>query len=480
VPPDRRPWALLAASLTTFMVMLDANIVNVALPAIQRDLGLTTGGVEWVVSGYLLTYAAFMLVGGRLADAFGRRRLLVVGLVVFTGSSLAAGLAGSDDVLLAARAVQGVGAALAGPTALAIISHLYPQPHERARAIGTWSAVSSAALALGPLLGGVLSQHASWGWIFTLNAPVGVLTLGLALWAVPESREAVRRPLDVPGLVLGGTALAALSWALIEGGERGWTDAEVLGAFAGCVVAAAAFVAVEWMSRAPMVDLTLFRVRAFAGGIGAITLWGFGMLGIYFFTSLYLQDELGLSPTGAGLVFLPMAVCLVLGSVLSARLVVLLGAARLVPAAMVVMGLGVGSVSLLGAHAGGLAIEPSFVLIGLGAGLTTPLTSSIVGVLPAAQAGLGSALFNTARQTGGLLGVTVLGVVVQARRSAALHGGATTSAAFLSAYHAAVLAAAALLLVGGVAAWWSLRDATPRSASGTTSGDVVTEAAPVG
>src|SRR5947209_12843921 len=255
----RRPWALLAVALATFMTYLDNNIVNVALPAIQRDLHLTTAGLEWVVSGYILVFAGLLLAGGRLADAFGRRRLFLIGLGVFTAASLVAGLAGSAGVLVGARAVQGLGAALVTPTTLAIISAAYPRPRERATAVGIWAGVGGLALAVGPLLGGVLSQHASWGWIFEINLPVGIATLLLGAWAITESREPVRRRLDVPGLLLSIVTLTALTWALIEGGSRGWTSTLVLGSFALAAVAGAAFVAVEQRSADPMVEVALFR-----------------------------------------------------------------------------------------------------------------------------------------------------------------------------------------------------------------------------
>src|SRR3954468_7987742 len=207
MPLSRRPWALLAVALATFMTYLDNNIVNVAMPAIQRDLHLTTSGLEWVVSSYVLVFAGLLLVGGRLADAYGRRRLFLIGLAVFTGASLVAGLAGSVEVLIAARAVQGLGAALVTPTTLAIISAAYPVARERATAVGIWAGVGGLALAVGPLLGGVLAQHASWGWIFEINVPVGIPTLGPGAWGVPESREPVRRRLDLPGLALSVVAL---------------------------------------------------------------------------------------------------------------------------------------------------------------------------------------------------------------------------------------------------------------------------------
>ena len=193
MPITRRPWALLAVALATFMTYLDNNIVNVAIPAIQRDLHLSTSGLEWVVSGYILVFAGLLLAGGRLADAYGRRRLFLAGLAVFTAASFVAGLAGSVEVLIAARAVQGLGAALVTPTTLAIISHAYPDPRERTAAVGIWAGVGGLALAVGPLLGGLLSQHASWPWIFEINVPVGLATMALGAWAISES-QADRAP----------------------------------------------------------------------------------------------------------------------------------------------------------------------------------------------------------------------------------------------------------------------------------------------
>jgi EmrB/QacA subfamily drug resistance transporter len=457
----RRPWALLAVALATFMTYLDNNIVNVAIPAIQRDLHLTTANLEWVVSGYILVFAGLLLAGGRLADAFGRRRLFTIGLVVFTGASLAAGLADSFGVLVAARAVQGLGAALVTPTTLAIISAAYPEPRERARAVGIWAGVGGLALAVGPLIGGVLAQHASWGWIFTINVPVGIATLLLGLWAIRETREPVRRPLDVPGLVLATTALTALTWALIEGAPRGWTSPTVLGGFAVAALAGLAFVVVEQRSAHPMVSVSLFRERAFSGGVVAMMLWAFGLFGIYFFTSLYLQDVLGFSPTEAGLAFLPMALCMVVGAVLSPLVARAVGTGRLVGLAMTLMGVGIASVALLGESASYAALMPSFLVIGIGGGLTTPLTDAVLGAMPTERAGVASGLFNASREVAGLLGITVIGAVLSARQSAALRGGAVPLDAFLSGYRLGLLLAGALVAIGGLAAWLALRGTRP-------------------
>jgi len=456
-----RRWILLTVALATFMTYLDNNIVNVAIPDIQRDLRLTTAGLEWVVSAYILVFAALLLAGGRLADVFGRRRLFLVGLGVFTAASLAASLAGGVDVLIAARAAQGLGAALVTPTTLAIISATWTDPRERAGAVAAWSAVGAVALAVGPLLGGILSQDASWPWIFAINVPVGVAVLAMAVRVLPADDARVARRLDAVGLMTSALALGALTWALIEGTARGWTAASVLGALAAALVLGVAFVVVERRSADPMVDLALLANRVFAGGIVAQMLWAFGLFGIYFFTSIYLQNVLGFSPTRAGLAFVPMAACMIIGAIASDRLAVAVGSHRLVGAAMTLMGAGIGSVSLLGAHSSFGALMPSFVAIGIGGGLTTPLTASVLGVLPADQSGIASGLFNASREVAGLLGITVIGAVISAREHAVAAVGRGPVADYLSGFRLGLLLAAALVILGGASAFLVLRRSSP-------------------
>src|SRR4051812_24417274 len=294
---SRRWWALAAVSLATFMTYLDNNIVNVAIPTIQHSLHLSVSGLEWVVSSYLLTVAGLLLAGGRLADVYGRRRIFVGGLALFTVSSLVAGLASSGEMLIASRAIQGIGAALLMPATLAVIMAAFTNVRERNTAIGIWAAIGALALALGPALGGVISQHLRWGWIFLINVPVGVVTLAVTLRYVDESRDtAVSRRLDLPGLATSAVSLFALTYALIQGSASGWTSPLILGAFALAAVAAVAFLTIESRSATPMVDLSMFRRREFSGGSGTMMIWSFGILGIYFFTSLYLQQTLGFAP----------------------------------------------------------------------------------------------------------------------------------------------------------------------------------------
>ncbi len=394
---DTRWWTLAAASLAAFMTYLDNNIVNVAIPTVQRSLHLSVAGLEWVVSSYLLTLAGLLLAGGRLADVYGRRRLFLIGMAVFTLSSLAAGLATSGGVLIASRAVQGVGAALLMPTTLAVIMAAFGNPRQRSMAIGIWAAAGALALALGPVLGGLISQHLRWGWIFLINVPVGVITFAIALLFVRESRadqadqadqaeraETVTRRLDVPGLVASALALFALTYALIEGGVRGWTTPLIVGAFALAALAAAAFGAIEARSRNPMVELAMFRRREFAGGTGTMMIWSFGILGIYFFTSLYLQETLGFSPVKAGLAFVPMALCVAVFAGLAPRVEAWAGAHRAVAAGMALM---VAGLALFAGSAwrGYDSLLPGFMLFGAGAGLmNVPLTNAVMQATPAA------------------------------------------------------------------------------------------------
>jgi EmrB/QacA subfamily drug resistance transporter len=456
----RRTWTLIAVALATFMTYLDNNIVNVALPVIQRDLHLSTAGLEWIVSGYILVFASLLLAGGRLADVYGRKRLFAIGLVIFTAASLVAGFAGSADVLVAARAVQGLGAALLTPTTLAIISATYPDPRERNMAVGVWSAVGALALALGPLLGGLISDHLSWGWIFFINVPVGIATLALGLWAISESRESsAPRRLDLPGVVLSSVALFGLTYSLIEGHDRGWTSPIILGGFLLAAALGLAFVWREQHTAEPMVAMSLFRERVFSGGLIALIMWGFGIFGIYFFTSLYLQNVLGFSPTEAGAAFVPMALLMAAGAIASEGVARRIGAYRSVGLAMALMAAGIASVSLLGADATFWQLMPSFAAIGVGGGLTVPLTATVLSAMPRDEAGVASGIFNASREVSGLLGITVIGAILTARQGAAVRSGHGAVDAFLSGYQLGLLVAAVLVAAGGVAAYLGLRTA---------------------
>jgi len=456
---SRRWWALAAVSLAAFMTYLDNNIVNVAIPTIQRSLHLSTAGLEWVVSSYLLTLAGLLLAGGRLADVYGRRRLFLVGLGIFTLASLASGLAGSGGVLIASRAIQGIGAALLMPATLAIIVAAFDDIRERNMAIGIWAAVGALALATGPALGGLISQHLHWGWIFLINVPIGVITFAVSVRYIGESRESsAGRQLDVPGLITSAVSLFALTYALIEGNVKGWTSPLILGAFALAAVALAVFLAIEARTARPMVDLTMFRSREFSGGIGTMMIWAFGILGIYFFTSLYLQETLGFSPVKAGLAFVPMALCVAVFAAIAPPVAARAGAYRTVAFGMLLMVVGLVLFARLGLTVSYPALLPGFMLFGAGAGLmNVPLTNAAMAATPPARAGIASALLNASREVAGLLGITVIGAVVSTRRAASLRAGADQVHAFLDGYHAGLLVTIALMAAGVVVSYLTLR-----------------------
>ncbi len=469
---------LLTVALATFMTYLDNNIVNVAMPAIQKDLHLTISGLEWVVSSYILVFASLLLAGGRLADVFGRKKLFLIGLGIFTVASLAAGLAGNATALVISRSVQGLGAALVTPTTLAIISATFTNARQRATAVGIWSGVGALALAVGPLLGGVLSQHATWEWIFILNVPIGALTFVMGVRVITESRrDSGPRRLDVSGLGTSALALLALTYGLIEGQSRGWTSPLIVACFVVAVVLGAAFLWIERRNAQPMIAMSLFSERVFSGGLIALMMWGFGLFGIYFFTSLYLQNVLGFSPTKAGLAFLPMALLMAAGAVVSEQLSRRLGAHRVVAFAMLLMAGGIAWVSLLSADTSFLGLMPSFAVIGIGGGLTVPLTASVLDAMPREEAGVASGIFNASREISGLLGVTVIGAILATRQSGLVAAGSSAVDAFLGGYSTGGLISAALVVAGAIAAYLSLRPGKVNSTEAEPAVRVLVESA---
>jgi EmrB/QacA subfamily drug resistance transporter len=441
------------------MTYMDLNIVSVAIPTIQRSLHLSVAGLEWIVSSYLLALAGLLLAGGRLADTYGRRLLFMVGLAIFTASSLAAGLAGSGGVLVGSRAVQGIGAALMTPAALAVIMTTFTDLKERTTALGIWSVASAMGLAIGPVAGGLISQNVRWGWIFLVNVPVGLVTLAIGAWAVRESRApSATRSLDFPGLITSAISLFTVTYALIEGNDKGWTSPLIIAAFAVAAVAAAIFIAIEARAADPMVDLKMFRVRQVSGGIGTMMIWAFGSLGIYFFTAIYIQDILGFSPTKAGLLFVPMAIALAVCAGASAFLEGWIGGNRTVALGLAVMVPGMYWISTFGLNASFASLLPGTLLIGAGMGLTTvPLTNSVLRATPDTRAGIASALLNDSRELAGLLGITVIGAVLRSSQGAALRTGASPARAFVDGYHNGLWVTVGLLAVAVVVSYVTLR-----------------------
>src|SRR5438067_6889226 len=315
------PWVVLVLiCLAQFMVVLDATIVNVALPSIQRDLHLSEGSLQWIVNAYTLVFGGFLLLGGRAGDLLGRKRLFLLGLVIFTGASLLDGLASSEGTLIAARSLQGLGAAFVSPAALSIIATTFEEGAERARALAVWAAIAIGGSAVGLILGGALTQYFSWPWIFFVNVPVGIAAFALSLRFVPESRDAnAHRSYDLAGAAAVTSGLMALVYALVGAQSAGWTSARTLGLFTAAVVLLAAFVAIELRAAAPLVRLSIFRVRSLLTANAAMFLAMAGMFAMFFFNTLYIQQVLGYGPLEAGLAFLPFTAGIMISASLASQ-----------------------------------------------------------------------------------------------------------------------------------------------------------------
>jgi EmrB/QacA subfamily drug resistance transporter len=444
---NKKWWTLAAVAFGLFMIMLDNTVVNVALPSIQRDLGMKLSELEWIVSGYALTFAALMLIGGKLADAYGRRLLFVTGIAVFTLASLACGLASSGDVLIAARVAQGVGAAMMNPATLSIIAVTFP-PRERGTAIGIWAGVSALALAIGPLVGGLLTEHAGWNWIFFINIPVGILGIAASFLLIDESRDETHERLDLPGLVTSGVGLFALTYGLIEANNYGWGSTRIVGAFVIAAVALASFVLLERHTRAPMLDLTLFRNRTYVGANLVMLLVALAMFGVFFFVSLYMQNVLGYSAVQAGAAFLPMTLLIIVVAPLAGRLSDRFGSRWLMATGMVFLAAQLAYFSQLSSDETFWRLVPALVLGGFGMAMTmTPSSAAAMRAVPVAKAGMGSAVLNAFRQVGGSLGIALMGAIMASRLATP-----PTTASFMDGFERALLVAACIALAGAIVA----------------------------
>jgi EmrB/QacA subfamily drug resistance transporter len=455
---NKKWWTLASLAFALFMIMLDNTIVNVALPAIQRDLDIDQSGLEWIVAGYALSFAVLMLTGGKLADMFGRRLVFMVGLAVFTVSSLLCGLAGGAELLIAARVLQGVGAAFMLPATLSIIAATFP-PRQRGAAFGVWAGVSAMALAIGPLVGGLITENVSWHWVFYVNVPVGLLGLVAAWLLVPESRDTSHEQrLDVPGLALSGVGLFALTFALIEANSYGWTSGVILGLFALAAVALSLFVVLELRQRLPMFDLRLFRNSTFAGANVVALLVTLAMFGVFFFVSLYMQNVLGYSPTEAGATFLPMTLLIIVVAPLAGRLSDRFGSRWLMAGGLSLVAVHLMLLARLGADAGFWTLVPALVIGGVGMATTmTPMTAAAMSAVPVDKSGVGSGMLNTFRQVGGALGIALMGAIVSHQAGVAAADGAAPVDAFLDGLHVGLYVAAAIALAGAIVAALTIR-----------------------
>ncbi|HUK77547.1 MAG TPA: MFS transporter [Thermoleophilia bacterium] len=413
---DRRKKRLTLACMcfALFMVMLDSTVVNLALPTIQKPppVGLGAGltGLQWIVDAFVLALASLLLTGGTLGDLFGRRKAFIGGLALFTGGSVLCALAPSTSFLIAARTVQGVGGAFMLPSTLSILTNTFPDPRDRARAIGLWSGISGLALAIGPLIGGTLVDRFHWQSIFWINVPVGVVALTMALLYVPESSDRGGRNLDLPGQVTAVVGLVALTYAFIEANTYGWTSARILSSFAIAAIGLGLFIVVELRARTPLLQLKFFRSGTFSGANMVGVIMSFAFFGVIFFFSLFMQEVQGYSPTQAGALQLPATLGIMTAAILSGRIVGRIGARLPITVGLLLTGTALLALTSVQPDTGYHSFWYWLLLMGIGCGLImSPMTTAIMGTVPAARAGMASATSNTMRQVGSVFGVAVLG-----------------------------------------------------------------------
>jgi EmrB/QacA subfamily drug resistance transporter len=434
------PWVVLVLiCLAQFMVILDATIVNVALPSIQRDLRLSEANLQWIINAYTLVFGGFLLLGGRAGDLLGRKRLFLIGLVVFTGASLLNGLSSTSGMLIAFRALQGLGAALISPAALSIVSTTFAEGKERARALGVWAAIAVGGSAVGLVLGGALTQSLSWRWIFFVNVPVGAFALLAAGRLVPESKgEHAHRGYDLAGAVTVTGGVMALVYAIVRSASHGWGSGQTVGFFVLALALLAAFVVVELRSAEPLVRLSIFRTRSLSAANLTMFLVASGMFAMFFFNTLYVQRVLGYGPLEAGVSFLPFTAGIMVSAGLASNLAPRIGVRPVAAAGMTLTVLGL----LLFARmpvSGSWPVDvlPGMILASLGMGAVfMPLTLVATTGLEDEDQGLASGLFNTSQQVGGALGLAILTTIAAGRT----HGG--SPAALVHGFHYAFAGAA--------------------------------------
>jgi EmrB/QacA subfamily drug resistance transporter len=478
---NRKWWTLGAMCFALFMVMLDNTVVNVALPSIQRDLDASISSLEWTINGYTLSFAVLLATAGRLGDIFGRRRMFIGGVVVFTLSSATAGFAPDTLSLVISRIAQGVGAAFMMPGTLSIITDAFPA-QERGKAIGTWAGVSALALAIGPLLGGFLTEHVGWQAIFFINLPVGIGAVLAALFAVRESRdETVGREVDYAGVAVLTAGLTALVLALVEGNSWGWGSPEIISLIAGSVLALALFAAIERRVRTPMVEFGLFASRNFIGAVSVAFIVTFAMLGMFFFLALYMQNILGYTPLEAGVRFLPTTLMIMIVAPISGRLSDRIGPRWLITAGMTLTATSLFMFTQIGDGTTYSDLLPAFILMGVGIAMTmSPMSTAAMNAVPVAKAGIASGVLSMSRMLGGTFGVAAIGALFQSEAGSAV---APDKAAFVDALSHAMRLSTAVAALGAVIGLTLIESRRahipPEAESATATGTPVAEVAAV-
>jgi EmrB/QacA subfamily drug resistance transporter len=472
---------LLLACLAQFMVILDVSVVNVALPAIRGGLHFSEVDLQWVVNAYTVTFAGFLLLGGRAADLLGRRRVFVAGLVLFALASLAGGISDSQTVLIAARAVQGLGGAVIAPASLSILTTTFPEGAQRNRAVGIWGAMGGAGGAAGVLLGGVITDLLSWRWILFINVPIGLLAAFAAQRFITESRRPMSsRDFDLTGALAATIGLSLLVLGIVRTDQTGWGSAPTLAIIGAGIALLAGFVLVEGrFASAPLMPLRIWASRTLSAANVVVLLVGGSTFAMWFFVSLYLQQVLGYSPIRAGLAFLPMTLCIVAGSTIASRTVARVGAKPLLVGGMAVMTLGLAlftRITTHGDYAADVLVPGILVGIGIGFAFVPATISAVAGVAPA-EAGLASGLVNTARLFGGALGLAVLAAIATDHTNSELHAGASAHAALTSGFQLAFVIAAAFALIGGLVAAFGLPSSVQARRAAQAGGVVSAESA---
>src|SRR3954470_6198953 len=442
------PWVVLVLiCFAQFMVILDATIVNVALPSIQKDLNLTEGSLQWIVNAYTLVFGGFLLLGGRAGDPLGRKRLFLIGLGIFTGASLLDGLANSEGLLIGARSLQGLGAALISPAALSIIATTFKEGSDRAKALGVWAAIAIGGSAVGLVLGGVLTQYFSWPWIFFVNVPVGIVTFVLSFRLIPESRdERVERNYDIAGAVTVTGGLMALVYAIVDAQQAGWGSLKTLGFFALAAVMLVSFVVIELRAKAPLVRLSIFRIRSLLTANIAMFLAMSGMFAMFFFNTLYIQRVLGYGPLKAGVAFLPFSAGIMVSAGIASQFAPRLGVRPVAAAGFILSTAGLILLTQLPVHGSYLTnVLPSILLSSLGMGAVfMPLTLIPTTGLGDADRGLASGLFNTSQQIGDALGLAILSTLATSKTPSV----GSPTANLVTGFHWAFGAGAVAMVVG--------------------------------
>jgi EmrB/QacA subfamily drug resistance transporter len=474
--------ALALLAMTQFIVVLDASIVNVALPSIGRDLDFSQDDLSWVVNAYTLTFGGFLLLGGRLADLLGRRRIFIVGLILFGIASLAGGLAQSDAQLIVARTLQGLGAALISPAALSIVTTTFAEGAERNKALGVWGAVAGAGGAAGVLLGGILTEFLGWEWVLLVNVPIALIAAVLAPRWLMESRHETASSFDIPGAVSVTAGLALLVYGLVNTVDVGWGSGETIGILAGALALIVVFIAIESRTRDPLMPFSIFRLRTLRGANIVGLLLGMSLFSMFFFISLYVQQVLGYEPLEAGLAYLPLSVLIILSAGGASQLVTRIGFKPTLIAGMLLISAGLLWFSRVsapdGSYVGDVLVPSMLVAVGLGFGFVTTTIAAVTGTKPN-EAGLASGLINTSQQVGGALGLAIAATVANSTTSDVFASGETNRLVALNeGFQDAFLVCAGFGVLGAILAaiLISSRDSREQAAA-ARAGEVTVPAA---